>query len=59
MPRIQKIGNSLYVSIPKEIVKNLSLEEGETLNVKVENGKIIYERITPKGSVWRLIPCLR
>ena len=56
MPRIQKIGNSLFVSIPKEIVRELGLKPGETLSVHVEDGKIVYERIAPVGSIWGLVP---
>ncbi|MBW2674744.1 MAG: AbrB/MazE/SpoVT family DNA-binding domain-containing protein [Deltaproteobacteria bacterium] len=57
MPRVQRIGNTLYVAIPKELAETLSLEEGELLQARIEEGRLVYERPVPKGSVWRLVPC--
>jgi len=57
MPKIQKVGNSLFISIPREIVRELGLKVGEVLVAYVENGRIVYERIAPVGSIWGLVPC--
>jgi len=51
MPRVQRIGNTLYVAVPKELAETLSLEEGELLQARIEEGRLVYERPVPKGSV--------
>ncbi|MDW8044589.1 MAG: AbrB/MazE/SpoVT family DNA-binding domain-containing protein, partial [Nitrososphaerota archaeon] len=35
--KLVKVGNSLRVTIPKEIVEALSLKEGDTLGVTITN----------------------
>lgn len=42
--RIRKIGNSLAFTIPKKIVDELQIKEGDWVDMKVENGTII---VTP------------
>ena len=42
--KIRKIGNSLAFTIPKKIVDQLQLKEGDWVDLNVENGTII---ITP------------
>lgn len=38
---VQKWGNSLAVRIPKNITKDIKVEEGSTMDINVENGNII------------------
>jgi AbrB family looped-hinge helix DNA binding protein len=33
------------ITLPKEIVKELNLQEGDTLDITIENGKIILEPV--------------
>jgi len=56
VPRIVRIGRSLYILIPREIAEELKLREGDALTVRVEDGRLVYERIAPEGSVWALVP---
>ena len=42
--KLQKIGNSIRATIPKEIVENLSLKQGEDMTVAVENDSILLKR---------------
>ena len=39
-----RLGNSLAVVIPKEIVSKLGLREGIYLSVRLEGEKIVYRR---------------
>ncbi len=42
--RLQKIGNSIRAAIPKEIVEDLSLKEGEDVIVAEVNETILIRR---------------
>jgi putative addiction module antidote len=37
--RVGMVGNSLYVTIPKEIAAQLGIKKGDTLSVGQENGR--------------------
>lgn len=39
--KLRKIGNSLGVGLPSEIVKDLNLKEGDTVFIKETDGDII------------------
>ncbi len=41
--KIQKWGNSLGIRIPMSMIKNLSLENGSTVNIEEDQDKIIIE----------------
>jgi antitoxin component of MazEF toxin-antitoxin module len=45
--RLQKVGNSLRATIPKELAEMLSLKDGDTVNIGAthEEGKIVIEKI--------------
>lgn len=43
--KLVKIGNSLRVTIPKEITEALSLKEGDTLGVTLNNSEILMRKI--------------
>ena len=39
-----KIGNSIRMTIPKEIVDHLNVEPGDTLHVWVDNNHLVVEK---------------
>ncbi len=42
--KVMKSGNSLYVCIPEEIIKQLKIKKGDIVNIELEDKKvIIYE----------------
>lgn len=43
--RVQKWGNSLALRIPKSFARETSIENGSTVDVAVEGGKIIVEPV--------------
>lgn len=44
---IQKWGNSQGIRIPKYILNELAWSDDEIVDVSIEGGKIVIERITP------------
>jgi antitoxin MazE len=46
--RIAKWGNSSAIRLPKAMLKELGLKQGETVNVSVENGEAIIRPSRPK-----------
>ena len=42
--KLQKIGNSIRATIPKDIVENLSLRQGEDMIVAVLDDSIVLKR---------------
>ena len=46
--KLQKIGNSIRATIPKEIVENLSLKQGEDMSVTVVDESIVLKRGTKR-----------
>lgn len=53
--KIQKWGNSLGIRIPMNIIRNLSLENGATVDIE-ENGDMII--IKPKQNLDDLLSCI-
>lgn len=46
--RLQKVGNSLRATIPKEVAEMLSLKDGDTVNIMTaddDGEKIVIEKI--------------
>ncbi|MBL7167232.1 AbrB/MazE/SpoVT family DNA-binding domain-containing protein [Candidatus Bathyarchaeota archaeon] len=41
---VVKVGNSLRMTIPKEIVRAMNLEKGDTLLVGMNNGDMIVKK---------------
>jgi antitoxin MazE len=44
--RIQKWGNSLALRIPKSFASDSSLEQGSVVDLSLDNGRMIVERIS-------------
>ena len=41
---VMQVGNSLRVTIPKEVAKHLDLKKGDTVEMWVDNSHIIIEK---------------
>ncbi len=41
---VMQVGNSLRVTIPKEVAKHLDIEKGDTMELWVNNSTIIMEK---------------
>jgi antitoxin MazE len=52
---VQKWGNSLAIRIPKNISKDTNVSEGSTIDISVENGKIILHPSTREYSLQKLL----
>ena len=52
---IQKWGNSLAVRIPKTITKDSMVSEGSSIDIMVENGKIVLSPVKKEYSLTELI----
>ena len=42
--KVVQVGNSLKVTIPKEMVEHVGLEKGETIEMWADDGRIIIEK---------------
>ncbi|MCE2984055.1 MAG: AbrB/MazE/SpoVT family DNA-binding domain-containing protein [Parachlamydia sp.] len=51
--QIQKWGNSLGLRIPIQFAKELQLHAGSTVNIALENGKLVIE--APKYNLDRML----
>ena len=40
-----KIGNSVCMTIPKQIVEYLKIDEGDTLEVTVQNSEMVVKKL--------------
>jgi len=40
-----KIGNSVRMTIPKQIVEYLKIDEGDTLEVTVQNSEMVVKKL--------------
>jgi antitoxin MazE len=52
---IQKWGNSLAIRIPKNITKDTRVSEGSSIDIMIENGKIILSPGIKEYSLKKLI----
>lgn len=52
---VQKWGNSLAIRIPKNITKDTNVSEGSTINIMVDNGKIILSPTKKEYSLKELL----
>ena len=43
--KVVKIGNSLRITIPKEVAESLSLKEGDTVSIGLDDSRMIVRRI--------------
>ncbi len=50
--KIRKVGNSLSVTLPKEVLEFADLKEGDTVEFSDKNGKLVIEKknsiVTPE-----------
>ena len=53
--QIVKWGNSQGVRLPKEVLKQARLREGDELTVRVENGRIALEPAAPEITLEKLV----
>jgi antitoxin MazE len=53
--QIVKWGNSQGVRLPKEVLKQARLQEGDELTVRVENGRIALEPAAPEITLEKLV----
>jgi putative addiction module antidote len=51
--KIVKVGNSLRVTIPKEIAEAVRLKVGDLVNISLEDSRIIVCRATDCGKMKR------
>jgi len=51
--KVQKWGNSIAFRIPKAYAKSIDLKEGNQVNLKIVNGKIVIEK-EKKGNKYSL-----
>jgi putative addiction module antidote len=51
--KIVKIGNSLRVTIPKEIAEAVRLKVGDSVNISLENSRIIISKATDYSKMKR------
>lgn len=50
---VKKIGNSAGVIIPKPLLAEFGVEAGDSVELKVEAGRIVIERVTnPPRKAW-------
>ena len=51
---ITQLRGRSQITIPKNIIENLGLKEGDNLNIEIENGKIIVKPVVmvPKDQAW-------
>ena len=50
--KIQQIGTSLGVIIPKYIVKEMSLEKGSVIDIKLTDNQVIISKPKSKREGW-------
>jgi AbrB family looped-hinge helix DNA binding protein len=41
---VMQVGNSLRITVPKEVAKHLKLKKGDTVELWVDNNHIIVEK---------------
>ena len=53
--KVVRWGNSQAVRLPKEILKQARLREGDELTVRIENGRIALEPTDPEITLEKLV----
>ena len=53
--KVQRWGNSLALRIPKPFAIEAGLDDGESVNISLEDGKIIIEKPTSSYSLEELL----
>lgn len=58
--RLQKVGNSLRATIPKEVADRLSLKHGDTVNVSAaDDGLIVIEKTKDDSAMAKFYGALK
>jgi len=53
MPKVVKISNTYYLSIPSDLVKEMNIQEGDVFSVEEFRGALLYRRVIRSGgSIW-------
>ncbi len=55
MAKIQKWGNSMALRIPTSTMRTWGIEEGQTVNLKVEDGALIARPTQPRYTLAELL----
>ncbi|MDZ7771727.1 MAG: AbrB/MazE/SpoVT family DNA-binding domain-containing protein [Balneolaceae bacterium] len=50
--KIRKIGNSLGVTLPKQLIDELHLKEGDTLTIETQDGNVKLTPMDPEFEQW-------
>jgi antitoxin MazE len=53
--QVSKWGNSLGVRLPKSVAREVQLDEGDTVQVSVDNGAIVIRPNRPRYSLDELV----
>jgi len=56
--QVVKWGNSQGVRLPKEVLRQARLREGDELTVRVENGRIALEPAAPEITLEKLVAAI-
>lgn len=59
--KLQKVGNSLRATIPKEVADRLSLKPGDTVGIRAadDDGRIVIEKIKDDSYVAKFYGALK
>ncbi len=50
--KVRKVGNSLGVTLPKNVVEELHLKDGDTLSIKTEEGSLKLDPVDTEFEEW-------
>ena len=53
--QLSKWGNSLGLRLPKSVAREAHLDEGDTVDVSVDNGSIVIRPSRPRYSIQELV----
>ena len=53
--QVSKWGNSLGLRLPKSVARDAQLDEGDTVDVSVDNGAIVIRHSRPRYSLAKLV----
>lgn len=49
---LRRIGNSLGVTLPKHLIDQLNLKQGDTVNIETKKGKLELKPVDPDFDKW-------
>ncbi len=50
--KVRKIGNSLGVTLPKQIIKKLHLKNGDSLTIENNGSDLVLKPVDPEFEEW-------